>query len=396
LRALSIYLVTSSIAVLGVFMGLEYFKPSGHILYERRDVLSTFANWDGNWYLQIARDGYKYDRDRNSSVGFFPGYPIMARYVASAAGLSTVSSLLLVAHLFLAGSFIVLGLYLAERYPHGDQRLSTYSLLAFGLLPPTFVFRMAYSESSFIFLTILVLFGIERRLAPSLVGLISGAAMAVRPTGIVMLLPFVIYCWSYYRNYFGRWEASVRSVLASFVASWGLIGFIAFQYWTFDEALAYRQTQNDHWREVPAASVGAKLGALLTCKPIWSVYDPESLAYWRRFPGVGRSPLFSVQFANPLYFLVAIGLTGIGARMRWLTRYECLLTAGLLLMPYATRGFEMCMGGHARYAAAAWPIYIVLGQLLCRLPQPISIGLMCMAAFFMGTYAAMFAAWYRV
>jgi hypothetical protein len=92
-RALSIYLVTSSIAVLGVFMGLEYFKPSGHILYERRDVLSTFANWDGNWYLQIARDGYKYDRDRNSSVGFFPGYPIMARYVASAAGLSTVSSI---------------------------------------------------------------------------------------------------------------------------------------------------------------------------------------------------------------------------------------------------------------------------------------------------------------
>jgi hypothetical protein len=105
--------------------------------------------------------------------------------------------------------------------------------------------------------------------------------------------------------------------------------------------------------------------------------------------------VFSLHLANPVYFLLAAALLAVGAWQRWLNGLELALGAGLLLIPYVTRSHEMCMGAMGRFAAVAVPVYLVLGQLLARLPAVVSALLASLSGFLMGVYAALFAAWYR-
>ena len=44
--------------------------------------LDMWSRWDGQWYLQIARDGYSYIPGQFSSVAFAPLLPILMHLVA--------------------------------------------------------------------------------------------------------------------------------------------------------------------------------------------------------------------------------------------------------------------------------------------------------------------------
>lgn len=81
---------------------------------------------------------------------------------------------------------------------------------------------------------------------------------------------------------------------------------------------------------------------------------------------------------------------------RWLNGYEIALCIGLLLIPYVTRSHEMCMGSMGRFAAVVFPLYLVLGRLLAKLPIPLAAALLGVSGLLMATYAALFAAWYRI
>jgi hypothetical protein len=160
----------------------------------------------------------------------------------------------------------------------------------------------------------------------------------------------------------------------------------------FGNPLAFVQAQS-HWQSRPPVTVGERLAALVTLEPLWSVYVPSSPAYWKNW-GQGISPLFSLQFANPLYFAVAVLLIALGAVKRWLLTGEVLLAAGLLAIPFLTRGYEMCMASQGRFVAVVFPLYIVLGYVLERLPTALAAGLCGLAAFYLAIYAAQFAAGY--
>jgi hypothetical protein len=111
----------------------------------------------------------------------------------------------------------------------------------------------------------------------------------------------------------------------------------------------------------------------------------------RRSPG---SPLFNLHLANPLYWLFACGMVMYGALKRWLTANEVTLSAGLLLIPYVLRAQEMGMAGMGRFAAVVFPVYIVMGRLLAKMPPTVAAALLAICGFFLGAYAALFAAWY--
>ena len=104
-----------------------------------------------------------------SSVAFFPGYPLLVAMLCKATGMPLAWGALAVSHAFLLASFVLLFVYLLRRGNGAFQtgtssasRLPLYTLLAFGLFPPTFFLRMAYSESLFVFLSVLAMYGIER------------------------------------------------------------------------------------------------------------------------------------------------------------------------------------------------------------------------------------------
>ena len=103
-----------------------------------------------------------------------------------------------------------------------------------------------------------------------------------------------------------------------------------------------------------------------------------------------------MYFANPVYFLLFAGLIALGALKGWLNREEILTGAALLLFSYLSKGYSSCMCSQARYAAAVFPAYLVMGKLLERLPIPVLALILGVSGFFLGIYSALFVRWYQV
>ncbi|MGH7138931.1 MAG: hypothetical protein ACREHD_24565, partial [Pirellulales bacterium] len=266
------------------------------------------------------------------------------------------------------------------------------------------------------------------------IALIVGFATAARPVGVALLAPFAIHiCRRTYAadaqrlstrersraggakqaacvapSAVGLWfviPAIRRLALYLPLACWGLGLFMAYQYRAFGEPLAFVTVQKN-WG-TPAAWP-EKAIALATLRPVWSVYDATSRACWTQHEP-HRIPWFSLQFANPIFFVSGVALIAFGAfrpfanslgddarSRRWLSSEETSLGALLLLIPYVTRPCEMDMGSMGRFVAAVLPVYLVLGQLLVRVPGPLRAALLTLSGFFLATYTALYAARYPI
>ena len=168
LAATAFYILGLIPVLFGVWFGVDYLQPRnyhdfpGFMITQpdpRGGVLQACANWDGVWYTDIARDGYKYSPDEGSYVVFFPMYPCLGRAVAKAVGVSEQTALLIVAHVALILAILVLQKYVALRFSGSTLAVSDGSVLCLLLLPASFFFRMAYAESLFLLWVLLVLYG---------------------------------------------------------------------------------------------------------------------------------------------------------------------------------------------------------------------------------------------
>lgn len=382
------YYSTSLLVILGVLAGHDFMKPGVHA-EEKGVLLSAFANWDGRWYRQILEEGYSYDPSTSSTVAFFPAFPFIARGLTELTGCSANLALLLVAHVCLIACFVLMAAYTSARFRLADPQLASWITLALGLWPTTFFFRMAYSESSFLLVSLLAFHGMERNWSPMVLALVVGLATAVRPVGVALIPPLALHFWN---RSAGRMHVLRFATLLP-LTLWGLLAYMVYQWLAFGEPLAFALTQ-ENWRNRPAVSFIEKAGSLLALEPIWSVFDPSSPCYWHKI-GQEGNPFFSLHLANPLYFLITVTLVSLGAWKRWLSAKEVVFAAGLLFIPYVTRSHEMCMGGMGRFAAVVFPQYLVMGQIFTRISAPIAAALLAICGFFLGCYSALFAAGYR-
>ena len=245
----------------GIACGLSVMEPSAGPHSPQRAarsddaLLDTLSLWDGQWYLQIADSGYNYQPDGKSSVAFFPAYPLLVAGVSKATGMATAAAGLVVSHVFLIGCFVMLDAYLRAdraqraRAAKADGMRSMpamYTLLAFGLFPPTFFFRMVYSESLFVFAAILAMYGIKRDWRPWKVAVIVGACTAVRSAGVALVPPLALYIWRRAAEAGKRWgklrrlvAAAGCGILLAPIALWGLIAYVAYQDAALGEPLAF-------------------------------------------------------------------------------------------------------------------------------------------------------------
>ncbi len=394
-NSVAVYYLTAMIMLFGVYLGLDLL-PGGHdsppkIQRSEDELLRATSHWDGQFFLQIAWHGYSYDSDQSSNVAFFPVYPALVAMLFHGTGMPIEVAGLLVAHASLLIAFVLLFAYVEQRYDKDGREIGPYTLVALSFFPAAFFMRMTYSESTFLLLAVLVFFGMQRRWRPIALALIVGLATATRPVGVALLPPFLLYVWR-------QSESHRRAIwqLAWLVplALWGLLAYMAFQYLEFGTPLAFVQTQS-HWRTRPEVGWLEQAAALLSLEPIWSSYLPTSPGYSGRF-GTDIPAWFNLQMANSVFFVGAVVLVAWGALKRWLTTSEVLLAAGLLLIPYVTRSFEMCMASQGRFVTVAFPIYLVLGRLLWRAPITVSAGLLGLSAVYMAVYAALFAAGFFV
>ncbi|MFO0899259.1 MAG: hypothetical protein U0836_17690 [Pirellulales bacterium] len=375
IRAIVAYYAGTLVVVLGVILGYEHLAPERYRPTRPPSIPAAVARQDANWYSEIAKEGYRYDPAGRSNVAFFPLFPLLGCAAAVLLRSTEVVGLLVVSQVCLLATYVAFQRYLQARSPN-DPSLVEYSLLALVFWPPTFFFRLPYSESLFALLCILFLHSLVAKKSLWWTAALCGLATATRPVGIGLVIPFAVVAA---RKVLAKELKPLSFALVLLVSISGLLTFMAYQQFALGDALAFARAQ-EHW-QLQSVPAWRKLLALLTFEPLWVVYTGGPLESWQV---QGVDPLLNLQLANPLYVFVAVVSVGWGSWNRWLTWEESLTAAALILVPYVTKSIETGMASQGRYVSVAMPMYLVPGELLRRLGPEWSVYVVAPAALLMG------------
>ncbi len=164
---------------------------------DANDVSTTDARtvWDGQWFLGIAEYGYAGvpptlvdafgNRSAETPLAFFPGYPLLVRWVSELPGAGLVGAAFAVSTV--SGVACAYALARLGEHVGGSHRAGLLTVALFAASPMAVVLSMAYSEALFCALAAWALVGVvERRWLVA--GLCAAAAGLVRPTAGALVM----------------------------------------------------------------------------------------------------------------------------------------------------------------------------------------------------------------
>jgi len=148
--------------------------------------LDDWARWDGRWYVEIAEHGYSYDANAQSSVAFFPLYPVLIRLLTLPFG--TDHTALVVAGLIVSNVALLAALSSLTRFARTEIGAAAAERIAILLLvfPSTVFLSAMYPESLMLLLAALSFVSArERRWWRA--GIFAALGTLTKPFGIVVV-----------------------------------------------------------------------------------------------------------------------------------------------------------------------------------------------------------------
>jgi hypothetical protein len=136
--------------------------------------------WDAAWFIRIADDGYRTD---DASSAFFPAYPLAITIADEVLPGGTLGAALLVSNLAFLGALIVLFALTSAEYSEAVARRTVVLVTCF---PTSFFLLAPYSDSLFLFATLLAFWWVSRD-RWLLAGSAGAAAAATRAIGVVIV-----------------------------------------------------------------------------------------------------------------------------------------------------------------------------------------------------------------
>ncbi len=315
-----------------------------HELSPGERLLHNAYNWDARWYLSIARFGYFYDdylaqTRQYSNAAFYPLLPTLGAMLAALSGLPPEVTLLgLVQVLSVASGLLLfqLALVLGRAPSEGFAAVALYALF-----PTSFFLSIPYTESLYVTLSILVFLGLRTRWGP----VAAVLSVLTRSTGVVHGPVLLL-----------QGGGSLRQrLLRGASVGVGLLGFAAWLELKLGEPLAFVNAQ-DAWRQPlrPGSGLQHLLDAVLL-GPIWRL--------------VGRLENWSLDWVSvnlAVALLVLLTLLTCYRRLPRPLRLYTLLALGLPYFTFASSRVEMI--SFSRFVLAAYPLFLVWGQLLHQRP----------------------------
>jgi hypothetical protein len=208
---------------------------------------SAVTHWDGGWYLEVATNGYPHsvpptapDDSDQSTIAFFPLYPLCIRFVSGTFGLSPRAAGLAVAGVAGMAAAVLLWFLLRQLW---DAETADRGVALFCFFPGALVLSMVYSEPLMLALAIGCLLALLNQWWVS-AGVLAALATATRPNALAL----VAAC---------AWAAGVamvrqrewRALAAPLLAPAGFVIFQLFLWRRTGEADAWFHVQRHGWNE---------------------------------------------------------------------------------------------------------------------------------------------------
>jgi Gpi18-like mannosyltransferase len=270
-----------------------------------------FTHWDGTFYGEIVRQGYRYSADLKAgvSVAFFPLFPLLAKGLVLL-GIPFEVGGPLINNLAFGGAVLLLYRWISDRH---SPQVGFWVAAVLVLSPFSLFGTVAYTEGLFLLLTTAALRDYDRQ-HYGWMALWGALATATRPTGIA-LIPAV---WLAAR----RERRSPPAYLAGLASAIGILGYSLYCWLQFGAPLAFLRAQHA-WRS-PSGIAWQGWLKILTQVFLGSV-DSRGLL---------RTP----------WHPIALGLIAIAALGLWQTRQRWPLAAidyaacGLCFLAWAVIG----------------------------------------------------------
>lgn len=305
--------------------------------------LEGWVRWDAGWYLDIAGHGYAYaGPHKQSSVAFFPGYPLTMRWIGGIVGDEALAGIVttLVCGL---GVAVLFWRWCAEQL---SARAAPVALLVLLLYPFGFYLLGAvYADALFVVATLGAFLLLEHD-HPVLAGVAGAVATATRPVGLAVLVGLVARTLErrllpriHGRLAWHRLRAVDGGVLLSVA---GLIAYVVYLGVRFGEPLAFEHVAGAKgWDQAPGPRTWFKVHLLYAL-----VHPPWRFVDYSRF----------VQAALTLGALLLV--PWVYRRFGW--GYAAYTVAIVVVPALSTKDFT----GMGRYLLAAFPCFAVLGERL--------------------------------
>ena len=172
----AIAIVLTAVAALAINL------PDAHetLSFNGSNVFGGWCRDDCNWYVDIADRGYYFlGTEQQSSVAFFPGYPLVARPLARAID-NTPLALMIVTWIAGLATLMLFAAWCARRL---ERRVALLAVACFALYPyGWFLYGVGYADALFLAFAIGAFLLLESD-QPVLAGLAGAAAAATRPIG---------------------------------------------------------------------------------------------------------------------------------------------------------------------------------------------------------------------
>lgn len=151
--------------------------------------LDGWFQYDAGWYVHIATTGYDYTPGQQSSIAFFPVYPLGVRALSAVLGDDVQLAGQLLAVLAGLAAVVVYALWARARLPHRAAVLAVVVLLVYPYA--LYLYGPMYADSLFLLSAVGAFVLLERRWYAA-AGLVGALATAGRPVGVAVAAGLVV------------------------------------------------------------------------------------------------------------------------------------------------------------------------------------------------------------
>lgn len=207
------------------------------------NLINELIRWDSHHYIGLAEYGYRNEGDPRFHIVFYPLYPLLVRGFSYICGGSVVAAAFLQPNIFIALSIAVMYKLLKIDF---SEKATRNAILLLIFNPFAFFFSLPFTESTFLFLSLLFMFMLRKEnfLAAGICGFF---AALTKNFGLILLVPYgvqliMLACRDHY-----KFTQFIKKLLPGFLILAGFGVYLIINKVVTGNWFQFMIYQKEHW-----------------------------------------------------------------------------------------------------------------------------------------------------